>query len=233
MPPPKAHGGRSDPPVPSLRDGERLTRDEFERRYDVMPDGRKAELLRGVVCLASPVRRRHGRPHARLLYWLQAYEEATPGVETAVDVTVRLDLESEPQPDAILCVEPSLGGQTRTGPEDYIEGPPELVAEVSAGTLRRDLGVKLEVYREKGVLEYVVLRTGRREADWFHLDGTSYERIEAGEDGILRGIVFPGLWLDPRALFRGDLRRLREVVQAGTSTPEHARFVERLAARGR
>jgi hypothetical protein len=233
MPPPKADRGRIDPPIPPLRDGDRLSRDEFERRYDAMPDGRKAELLRGVVCLANPARRRHGRPHARLLYWLLAYEEVTPGVETAGDITVRLDFESEPQPDAVLCVEPALGGRTHTDPEDYIEGPPELVAEVSAGTLRRDLGVKLEIYRERGVLEYLVLRVGRREADWFHLAGASYERIEAGKDGILRSIVFPGLWLDPRALFDSDLRRLREVVQAGTSTPEHARFVERLAARRR
>ena len=230
MLPPKADRGRIDPPIPPLRDGERLSRAEFERRYDAMTDDRKAELLRGVVCLASPTRLRHGRPHALLLHWLVAYEEATPGVETAGDVTVRIDLDSEPQPDAVLRVKPSLGGRTRTDPEDYIEGPPELVAEVSAGTLRRDLGVKLEIYRERGVLEYLVLRVGRREADWFHLVGASYERIEAGKDGILRSIVFPGLWLDPKALFHGDLRRLREVVQAGTSTPEHARFVERLAA---
>jgi Uma2 family endonuclease len=232
MPTPKARGRRVEPPDPPLRDGERLSRDEFERRYDAMPDGRKAELLRGVVCLASPARRRHGRPHARLLYWLQTYEEATPGVEAADAITVRLDLENEPMPDAILCVEPSLGGQTGISPDDYVEGPPELVAEVSAGTLRHDLGLKLDLYREKGVLEYLVLRAGRREANWFHLEGATYERIEPGEDDILRSIVFPGLWLDPRALFRGDLRRLREVVIDGTSTPEHARFVERLARRG-
>jgi hypothetical protein len=144
--------------------------------------------LRGVVCLASPTKLRHGRPHARLLYWLQSYAEATPGVEAATNATVRLDLESEPQPDAILCVEPSLGGRTAISLDDCVEGPPELVAEVSAGTLRRDLGLKLD-------------------------------------------LVFPGLWLDPAALFRNDLRRLREVVLAGTSTPEHAAFVARLRGR--
>jgi hypothetical protein len=231
MPAPKAHERKPGPPVPPLRDGERLSRAEFERRHDALPDGRKAELLRGVVCLASPARRRHARPHARILYWLQTYEAATPGVEAAAEASVRLDLQSEPQPDAILCVDTALGGRTRTGPEDIIEGPPELVAEVSAGTLRRDLGLKLDLYREKGVREYLVLRAGRQEADWFHLEGTRYERIEPGKDGILRSIAFPGLWLDSRVLFRNDLRRLREVVQAGTSTPEHAAFVERLAER--
>jgi hypothetical protein len=69
--------------------------------------------------------------------------------------------------------------------------------------------------------------------DWYHLSqpGARYERLEPGEDGILRSGVFPGLWLDPRALFDDDLRRLREVVLAGTSTLEHAAFVGQLAER--
>ena len=50
--------------IPPLENGDRLTRDEFERRYDAMPDLKKAELIEGEVYMPSPVRHgRHGRPH--------------------------------------------------------------------------------------------------------------------------------------------------------------------------
>ena len=47
--------------VPLLEPGDRLTRAEFERRYEAMPELRKAELIEGVVYMPSPVRYRcHG-----------------------------------------------------------------------------------------------------------------------------------------------------------------------------
>src|SRR5690242_18786909 len=54
--------------VPPLRHGDRLTRAEFERRYDAMPHLKKAELIEGVVYMPSSVRlRSHGNPHGRLI----------------------------------------------------------------------------------------------------------------------------------------------------------------------
>ena len=53
---------------PPLENGDRLTRCEFERRYDAMPHIKKAELIEGVVYMASPVRfKSHGEPHARIV----------------------------------------------------------------------------------------------------------------------------------------------------------------------
>src|SRR3954451_11326174 len=86
-----------------LEPGDRLTRDEFERRYDAMSGVKKAELIEGVVYMPSPVRhRRHGRPHAQIMGWLIAYEAATPGVEASDNSTARLDLGNVPQPDGVL-----------------------------------------------------------------------------------------------------------------------------------
>jgi len=42
--------------LPPLESGDRLTRQEFERRYQAMPPIKKAELIEGVVYVASPVR---------------------------------------------------------------------------------------------------------------------------------------------------------------------------------
>jgi hypothetical protein len=47
-------------------------------------------------------------------------------------------------------------------------------------------------------------------------------------DGIHKSEVFPGLWLDVRALISGDLPRVRQVLEDGLATPEHTEFVERL-----
>ena len=68
-------------PLPPLESGDRLTREEFERRYEAMPEVKKAELINGVVYMGSPVRfRAHGRPHVLLLTWLGTYSALTPGV---------------------------------------------------------------------------------------------------------------------------------------------------------
>ena len=89
--------------LPPLESGDRLTRHEFERRYQAMPQIKKAELIEGVVYVASPVRAtRHGRPHAKIMTWLGTYWVATPGVDLQDNTTVRLDADNEPQPDALL-----------------------------------------------------------------------------------------------------------------------------------
>ncbi len=60
--------------LPPLENGDRLTRREFERRYRAMPQVKKAELIEGLVYLASPVRhRKHGQPHACIMGWLGVY----------------------------------------------------------------------------------------------------------------------------------------------------------------
>ena len=109
-------------PIPPLRDGDRLTRAEFERRYHAMPHINKAELLEGVVYMPSPVSSRHSNPHFRLIAWLGLYESATPGVMGDDNASVRLDMANEPQPDAALRILASHGGQARVDAEGYVEG---------------------------------------------------------------------------------------------------------------
>src|SRR5882672_24897 len=199
------HGALA-PCVPSLENGDRLRRDEFERRYTAMPHLKKAELIEGVVYMPSPVRyRHHGAPHALLIGWLVQYAAGTPGVAVSDNSTVRLDLDNEPQPDALLLIDPTCGGQTRFSTDDYIEGSPELVVEVASSSVSYDLHAKLHVYRRSGVREYLVWRVLEQAIDWFVLRAGQYERLPVDANGLLRSEVFPGLWLDPGALVQGDL----------------------------
>jgi hypothetical protein len=217
--------------VPPLRDRDRLTGEEFDRRYEAMPDVR-AELIEGVVHLmASPVRcDDHGEPHFDAIYWLGIYRSKTPGVRGGDNSTMRLDLDNRPQPDAYLRIVTECGGQSRVE-AGYIVGAVELAFEVAASSAADDLGDKLDVYRRNGVREYVVWKVEEGDVDWFALHGARYDRLAPGPDGIIRSEVFPGLWLDPAALVRGDMARVDEVARLGLASPEHAEFVTRLRER--
>jgi Uma2 family endonuclease len=143
--------------IPPLENGDRLTRVEFERRYDAMPELKKAELVEGEVYMPSPVRHgRHSHPHTRLVTWLGNYETDTLGVEAGDHGSIRMDLDNEPQPDAYLVIRPERGGQAHISEDDTIVGAPELVAEVASSSASYDLGKKLNAYRRHGVREYVV-----------------------------------------------------------------------------
>ena len=214
--------------VPPLRNGDRLTRAEFERRWDAMPDLKNAELLDGRVYLMPPVSIDHGAPHFDLIGWLAMYRMLTPGVEGADNASVRFDDANVPQPDALLRV--TRGGSSRVDDDRVLSGPPEFVAEVARSSKGYDLGLKLAIYRRHGVREYLVWRVDDEAVDWFALRPTGYEPLPAGADGIVRSEVLPGLSLDPAALAAGDAAALLRAAQLGHGSPEHNAFVRRLAA---
>jgi hypothetical protein len=219
--------------VPPLEVGDRLTRDEFERRYEATPGVKKAELIEGVVYMPPPAVRfdYHATPHMFLATWIGTYMLATPGVLSGDNGSVRLDLNNEPQPDAALFIPSPFGGQSKVGPDGFLEGAPELAAEVSATTESIDLNAKLGAYLRNGVREYIVWRVRNRAIDWFALRHGKYEPLVPGSDGIIRSEVFPGLWLDPDAMI--NLRRtVLSALQKGLASPEHAEFVARLRAAG-
>ncbi|MCL1464961.1 Uma2 family endonuclease [Argonema galeatum] len=217
--------------IPPLENGDRLTRHEFERRYEAMPHIKKAELIEGVVYMASPVRATsHGQPHGHIITWLGVYSAATPGVMLCDNATVRLDLENEPQPDALLRLDPSVGGQSRISDDDYIDGAPELIVEIAASTASYDLHDKLRVYRRNGVQEYLVWKVNDKQLNWFRLREGEYLQLEADANGVIRSEIFPGLWLAVSALINGDLAQVLAVVQQGLATEEHGNFVNRLSS---
>jgi Uma2 family endonuclease len=220
---------------PLLEPGDRLSRVEFERRYERMPRLKKAELIEGVVYMPSPTRaHRHSIPHSQLGTWLGAYAAETSGVECADNPTVRLDLDNEPQPDLILMRLPENGGQARVSPDDYIEGPPELVVEIVGSSSAYDLHQKKAVYRRNGIREYVVWITGEQRLIWSELRDEEYQEITPTSEGLLESRAFPGLWLDAPALLRGDVKAVLATLRRGlASVQPGATASERHSARAR
>ncbi len=214
--------------IPLLENGDRLNRYEFERRHSAMPDLKKAELVEGVVCMPTERRfRSHSQPHGNIMGWLWTYKVATPGVELGDTPTVRLDLDNAPQPDAVLMIEADRGGQTSLGKDDYIEGVPELVAEIATASM--DLGDKRRAYCRNGVKEYLVWQVFERRIDWFYLESGEYVSLPVDEAGVVRSQVFPGLWLAVEDLLADNMPRVLAVLQAGLASEEHADFARRLS----
>jgi hypothetical protein len=222
--------GGTTAPQAALREGDRLDRDEFHRRYEAMPDVKKAELIEGVVHMPSPVSfENHGEPHAHLMGFLFHYRAFTPGVRIGDNSTLRLDMGNEPQPDALLLIEPRRGGRTRLQ-GGFIHGGPELAAEVAASSVSIDRHAKLEAYRRNGVQEYLLWLVEDEHIEWYVRRGDSFELLLPDQQHILRSEVFPGLWLDVPALLTDDLPRVLATLQLGIASPPHTAFVAQLTS---
>ena len=217
------------PPVfPQLKNGDRLTRVEFERRYAGIPlPG--IELVEGIVYMPSPVRHsHHAQPHGFLIGWVTYYMSKTPYLSLGDNGTVRLDEDNEPQPDVTLLLPAWSGGAARVDEDDYVSGSPELVCEVAASSVSIDLHAKMNAYRRNGVKEYLVWRVEDAAVNWFQLVEGRYEPMQPDERGRLRSKIFPGLSLDVAALLAGDLAKVFAAVDEGIATHEHKAFVAKL-----
>jgi Uma2 family endonuclease len=194
-----------------------------------MPPDTRAELIDGVVYMPSPVGTDHGAAHVPVIVWLDYYAEKTIGVQVMDNATTILGWKSEPQPDGLLRVLPESGGRT-WDEAGYVHGAPELVVEIAKATRYVDLGPKLNEYERAGVLEYVVHAIDPDEIFWFVQEQGALIQMPVEPDGFYRSRAFPGLWLNSEALLAGDRQRLRDGVDQGCATPEHAAFAARMAA---
>ncbi len=213
-----------------LLPGQRLDRHEFHARYLAMPPGTKAELVGGIVVMPSPVGRYHGINGGLVVAWLNFYHFRTPGTQVMDNATVVLDEIGEVQPDALMRILPSKGGQTRDLGK-FIAGAPEFIVEIVDSSRDLDLGPKLAEYERAGALEYVVFALDPDEVFWHVRQGDRLVRVEPGVGGLFRSKFFPGLWLDPSALFDDNGLALIEALDRGLATAEHADFVAQLATR--
>ncbi len=183
---------------PALNSGDRMEREEFERRYNCRPDIKKAEPIAGVVYVASPVRTvEHADPHSILVGELYAYRKTHAGVLLSDNGTYHCPEGSTVQPDVTLRYR--VGG-SRLNDDHYLTGVPELCAEVAASSLAIDLFEKKALYESIGVREYIVWQTEEERIDWWVLREGAYQPLIPDVAGRLASEVFPGLVLDVPAL---------------------------------
>jgi Uma2 family endonuclease len=215
--------------VPPLAAGDKLSREEFIRRWEAHPEIKNAELIGGMVFMSSPVTVEHGDMDGDLGTWLGMYKAATPGTASGHNTTSYL-LEDAPQPDLNLRLLPEYGGRSWVE-RKYLHGVAELLAEICRSSASYDLHVKLDLYQEAKVPEYLAVLLYEREIRWHILVNGQYQLLPADADGLWRSRIFPGLWLDGAALLAGNLQQVLARLQEGLQSPEHERFVAELAGR--
>jgi Uma2 family endonuclease len=215
--------------VPPLAAGDKLTRAEFLRRWEAMPKVKKAELIGGIVYLPSPLSREHAVVDCRIAVWLGTYAASTPGCEPGSNATWLMQ-DDAPQPDNDLRILPEFGGRS-TLEQRYAAGAPELAAEVCLSSAAYDLHQKRRLYQAAGVREYVAVLLHEQEVRWHRLVRRAYRVLPVPADGVVRSVVFPGLWLNVPALLEGDMAAVLDTLRRGLDSPEHAAFVARLARR--
>jgi Uma2 family endonuclease len=213
---------------PLLFEGDHLGADDFLRIWETLPELKYAELIDGVVFLASPLGLDHGTTHYKVIHWLSSYSSRTPGLQGGTDTTWVMGSKNVPQPDIFLRILPEYGGQSgATKGGRYAAGAPELIIEITGSSHSRDLGAKKELYRSVGVREYLTVELNSRQIVWRELVDGAYHEIAPDARGVLRSSVFPGLWLQPDAVWEGNLL---EVLEEGLRSSEHAAFVQSLNA---
>lgn len=216
----------ADPPT--LQPGDHLTRAEFLRIWEQHPEIKFAELIGGIVYMPSPLTRQHGMADRHTSGWLWVYQAQTPGTEGGNNATTMMEGEQTPQPDDYLRILPEYGGRSRNQGK-YVSGGPELLAEICASSASYDLHEKLDLYEREGVLEYVAILMREQEIRWHRLTAKGYKLLAPTKAGIWKSRVFPGLWLDGKAMLAGDAAQVLAVLQKGLQSPEHAAFVKKLA----
>ncbi len=125
--------------LPQLGNGDQLDQKTFHARHQAMPEDCRAELIGGIVYLPSPQKVPHGKAQQLAVRWLDEYADATPGTDALANNTQILGPDSEPEPDACLFIMPEYGGQVFVDHDQYLNGSPELIVEVSSSTKSIDL----------------------------------------------------------------------------------------------
>lgn len=197
-----------------LAPGDRMSREEFLRRWEQMPGLKFAELIGGVVYMPSPVSLPHADFDSLLNGLLFTYAARVPRSQPLVNATWLMAKDSAPQPDVSLRWVKEAGGRS------WVEGTlaagaPELAIEICASSRSYDLGPKLALYQSAGVQEYLAALIEERRIEWRYLDHGRYRLLKLHKDGTLRSRVFPGLWLDAAAFWKGDRAAMLAALEKG------------------
>lgn len=95
-----------------LENGDRLTSAEFLRRYEGMPEIKKAELIEGHVHMPPRLRAdAHSEPDGLLHIWLGSYAVNHADLKLYPNPTLILDADNTPQPDCIFAPRRDLRGR--------------------------------------------------------------------------------------------------------------------------
>ncbi len=161
-----------------------------EADYETLPSEPRCELLYGRLIVSPSPSLTHQRVLRQLAYHFGAFAREQGGESFFAPLDVRLVDHSIVQPD-LIYVSPQRSAILR----ERIFGAPDLVIEVlSPSTARRDLGAKLRLYADSGILEYWVVDPANRSFEFMVNEGGAL-RLRLPDQGIYRSERLAGLEL--------------------------------------
>jgi Uma2 family endonuclease len=215
-------------PLPIMHNGDHMKQPEFHFAYSSMPENYRAELIGGVVFEPSPVSYSHARNDNMFHDLITQYAKKSKLAEVAPNATVILSEDDEVQPDVLLRLPEELGGRSRLVGK-FLEGAPELVAEIAYSSRAIDLHLKKQRYAKAGVIEYLVFCIEPKKLHWFRLQ--EEKGIKRNGDGTFCSKVFPGLWINEPALIEANSERADEILAEGLNSEEFNDFKNQLQLR--
>ncbi len=188
----------------------RPPRMSFEEFLVWADEDTRAEWVDGEVLLMSPASDRHQDLLGLLVACVRAFAEAHQAGVVRFGPYVMKVPGSAREPDLIFVAEENRGRITT----NYLDGPADLAVEiVSPDSRTRDRRDKLREYESAGVREYWLIDPEREQAEFYHLAADGRYATLPVEDGIVRSLVLPGLWLRVDWLWQESLPPLLGVLR--------------------
>ena len=176
---------------------------DFDDFCALVKDGQKADLIDGVIYMASPDNTEANDLNAWLVMVVRGYARRKKlGNVYCSRVALRLNKRNSPEPD-LLFVKRERQHLVKRG---YIDGPADLVMEiVSPDSIERDYIKKRRQYQRFGVPEYWIIDPLRRRVVFLRLEADGKYRAARAVKGVLSSDVLPGFRLRAAQLWRRPL----------------------------
>jgi Uma2 family endonuclease len=175
----------------------------FEDFCFLVKDGQKADLIDGVIYMASP----DNTDANKLFLWVGGLmddfaREKDLGEVYGSRVAFRLDDTNGPEPDVAFVAKKRLQLVKR----GRVEGGPDLAVEiVSPDSVDRDYVKKRKQYEEAGVREYWIIDEIKQKVVLLRLGRDGKYREARPTKGAFRSKVLPGFYLRPQWLWQSPL----------------------------
>jgi Uma2 family endonuclease len=189
---------------------DRITVEEF---YQLVPDGQKADLLDGVIYMASPDSIRSNDLTGFIEYLMRGFNAARKlgGRVFVTRVAYRLSKYTAPEPD-VGYVGPNRVHLIRA--TDVKGGPSAAVEVVSRESKARDYIKKKRAYQKANVTEYWIIDPIKESVEFNRLENGVYQVVALEDGHIFQSTVLPGFWLDVNWLLADPLPNAYDCLQA-------------------
>jgi Uma2 family endonuclease len=182
----------------------------FDDFMTLVKDGEKADLIDGVIYMASPDNTEANKLNMWLGGLLYDFTDLRDlGNVFTSRVAFRLDDENSPEPD-IGFVRKERLHLVRRG---FVDGPPDAAMEiVSPESVERDYDKKRKQFEAVGVREHWIVDEIERKTTFLRLGKNGKFREVKLRKGVFTSTAIPGFWFRPEWLWQEPRPRKTDVL---------------------